>query len=446
MTFLHTIDHRIRTIALVSLCAGIAMLALIYAGAKAAGVEPVSVTGDSRGYILLAQNLLQHGVFSLSHHAPFVPESFRAPGYPFFLAALLVVVQSTTAALVIQTILLAVAPVLLYILIRPLGERGAFWSAIVFALEPVRLFYSASLLSDTLFMCALLLSLIVLLKAVERSSWQLYALCGALCGAGVLMRPIAILLPVIYALYALYSIRSHRSVVAVLLAAALLVALPWSLRNHALFGSWNISSVGTANLVLYNAPEFVAFTDDAHGREILAEFKAKQAALPPEEQLSLARSGLFVSTFFAVINGHELSYALFHIYKTIPFFLTDGLRDILRLFNVDIGGLPNLSSALARGNLRVITDYILRGGVGIMLFGVGVLFWTCASVLSAWHLWRAVRGRAPRVWILFAAVVLYFALLTGPVSNARYRLPVEGLLIAAACCFVTQKLYTKVHA
>src|SRR5208282_3436468 len=43
------------------------------------------LTGDSLGYWTLAQNLLHHGVFSLSSSPPYAAETFRTPGYPFFL-------------------------------------------------------------------------------------------------------------------------------------------------------------------------------------------------------------------------------------------------------------------------------------------------------------------------------------------------------------------------
>lgn len=426
-------DRRLTIVTGVSVVAGAAAGVLIYIAARAQGLDPTAISGDARAYILLAQNLLNHGVFSLSHSAPFVPESFRSPGYPFFLAGVLVLVGSTGVSLVIQTILMSAAPVLLYILVRPYHERAAFWGSIIFALEPVRLFYSASLLSDALFACLLLLSLILLIRGVDRSSFKLLALCGLVCGVAMLVRPIAILLPLLYGLYILWQFSARRSLAAAALCvAAFVVVLPWSVRNHQIFGSWNISSVGAANLVIYNAPEFVKFTNDQHGAAILEEFNKQQALLPKEESLSLARSGIFTSTFLSVIRGHELSYALFHIYKTIPFFLTDGLRDIVRLFNVDIGGLPNLSSALAAGDVRTIVSYFAGGGIGILLFGAGIIFWLCVTVCAAWLLYRAALGKAPRVWLLFAAVVLYFAILTGPVSNARYRLPVEGLLITAA--------------
>jgi hypothetical protein len=41
--------------------------------------------------------------------------------------------------------------------------------------------------------------------------------------------------------------------------------------------------------------------------------------------------------------------------------------------------------------------------------------------------------------LFLSAVVLYFAFLTGPVSNARYRLPVESLMLTFAMMALVKK-------
>lgn len=424
-------NKRVLSLWLLSLFAGVAAAGALYAVASAQHLDPAFLTGDSKGYALLAQNLLQQGVFSAATTTPLYPESFRAPGYPLFLAALYAPLHSWVAVLFVQVVLLSVAPVLLYLLFRSYHERAAFWGSVLFALEPMRLFYSASLLSDALFACMLLGALLLLERPLV---WWYAALCGALLGASILVRPIAIALPVLVALYLLW--RSGWRVggvrAAALCAAALLVVLPWSLRNHALYGSYQISSVSSYNLMLYNAPEFLKAYPSEHAQAVYEQFQQKQQALPREQALSLARAGEFSATFREVIAGQELRYGIFHLVKTAPFFLTDGLRDTVRLFGIDTGGMPNISTALLHGQIGALISHVRSGGTASMLFVVGVGFWTLVTLLWLWSTLRVLRGEINRALLFFAAVVLYFALLTGPVSNARYRLPVEGILLVSA--------------
>jgi len=74
------------------------------------GGEMVFLTGDSGAYKLYAENLLQYHVFSFSKDAPFYPDSLRTPGYTIFAALLFSVTRSWDVAILLQGILVSVAP------------------------------------------------------------------------------------------------------------------------------------------------------------------------------------------------------------------------------------------------------------------------------------------------------------------------------------------------
>lgn len=420
------------------------VLGTLFAATK--GLNFLGLMGDAKGYMILAEHMREFGVFSFSNTAPFSPESFRAPGYPAFLAILLSVFREWWLVMAVQTVMVSIAPALLYVLLRPYHERAAFWGSVLFVIEPIRLFASASPLSDMLFVCLFLLSLLSLEKGRLQGGVWWFIASGVLLGASILVRPIAMFLPLLYGVYVLWMLGvSKRSLrfVAVLCVAALVVVGPWMYRNHTLFHSWSIASVGSANLMLYNAPEFLKYAPSAHAQAVYDAFMLEQNALSRDEALSLARSSVFTDTFRLLIQGNEMTYITFHILKTVPFFVTDGLRDTIRLFGVDIGTMPNISTALLQGNIPLVVSYILSGGLPILLLVFGSGFW--AVVVLLWLYTSGVVLRA-RLWPLvffFVVLVGYFALLTGPVSNARYRLPVEGFLLVAAVgvCIKTAKAY-----
>ncbi len=422
--------------------AGLCAYTALFIVAPVQGLDPVSLTGDSRSYKLLAENILRVGTFSLSLEAPYAPESFRSPGYPLFLSGLYGLVQHWAAVLLLQAALLSVVPVLLYLLMKPYHERAAWWGSIIFIFEPTRLFLSVSLLSDALFAALFLGSLLLLERARMRASWRHAALAGALLGISMLVRPIAMFLPALYVAYLAFFMRpwkeSARFVAVLVLSAAIMVS-PWALRNYAHFGSSQISSVGAANLMLYNAPEFVRAYPSERGTALLEQFKLRHESLPERELLSLSRAGEFTAAFKEVIRGQEVSYLAFHAVKTLPFFITDGLREIARLMGVEFGAMPNYTSALLRGDWALLGQYLAQGGLATVLLVAGSGAWALATALCAWILWRALRGKEEYMWVFFAALVVYFALLTGPVSNARYRLPVEGFIIVAAAAVLLDK-------
>lgn len=426
-------DHRVLRVLIVSLATTLVGFVCVVWTASVKDLDPISLTGDSVGYIYLAENILERYVFSPAQTEPFYPESFRAPGYPAFLAILFALFGISLIALFVHAFIVSISPVLLYLIFRSSHERAAFWAAIIFAFEPVRIYLSASFLSDAFFTLIFLTSLLCLMRL--RNPFMAAVSAGALLGIAILVRPIAIFLPILYALYILFSVRPWKIGLGSALVLCLVsgvVIFPWMYRNHQLFDSWNVSSVGAANLMLYNAPEFLKWHTDAESEALLASFREEQATLSREEALSLTRSDIFTHTFREIIRGNEASYVFFHVVKTIPFFVTDGLRDTIRLFGIDTGPMPNISTALMRFDFRLLASYVASGGLGIFLFLIGTGFWGIVTLLFGIETVYAALRREWLPTLFLASLVLYFALLTGPVSNARYRVPVEGLMFAVA--------------
>lgn len=444
--WIHT-HERLVIVLLVSFSASMLAGAALVLASWYQGIDPTTLTGDAKGYLLLAQNIFTNHVFSFSTQVPFAPESFRTPGYPFFLALLHAFFGNWMNVLFVQAAIVSVAPALLYLLFKPYHERAAFWGSLVFAIEPTRLFLSSSFLSDAVYGCLFLLSLVLLEKGIRESRVFFIALSGLTLGASILVRPIGIFLPLIYIGYLLLCGRfSKQSIVGAIALGATCIAIifPWMVRNHADFNSWNISSVGNANLMIYNAPTFLLYHPDVRGQAILNTFQQEQSALPRNDALSLSRSNVFTNTFLDIIHGHEASYGVFHLVKTIPFFVTDGLRDIVRLFNVDVGTMPNISTALLRGNIDLVFQYLRSGGLAVALLVLGSGFWIVTTLLYIYAVGDVLWKRLYTFAFILAIFVLYFALLTGPVSNARYRLPVEGMLLVAAAyaCVKLKERYT----
>src|SRR3989344_9578370 len=72
--------------------------------------------GDSPGYMLLAKNLVEHGVFSLSDAPPYIPSNIRTPGYPLFLALIYFIFHSFVPAIFLGAAAAAFAAPLVYLI------------------------------------------------------------------------------------------------------------------------------------------------------------------------------------------------------------------------------------------------------------------------------------------------------------------------------------------
>jgi len=152
---------------------------------------------DCGEYYAIARNLVEHGVFSQSETPPFVPDTWRTPGYPLFLAAIMLVAGKSPIALVLVQQVLALVNALLvfHIAKGKMSDARAALAAILFLFEPYHLFYSLWLLSTTWLVTLILLTWLAWSKAIACMEWWRFALLGGLCGYLVLTWPGAILLP-----------------------------------------------------------------------------------------------------------------------------------------------------------------------------------------------------------------------------------------------------------
>jgi hypothetical protein len=153
---------------------------------------------DCGEYYNIARNLLGHAAFSSAEAPPFVPDTWRTPGYPLFLAASMVVVGSSPAALVVvQQVLSVLSAVLLFqIARRHIGDRRAAIVAVLFLIEPYGLYYSFWLLSTTWFTTLLLVTWWSYERAIGSRRWTWFAATGLLSGLLVLTWPGAVLIPI----------------------------------------------------------------------------------------------------------------------------------------------------------------------------------------------------------------------------------------------------------
>lgn len=153
---------------------------------------------DCGEFYTVARNLVEHGLFSQSEAPPFKPDTWRTPGYPLFLAAIMLLFGKSPVALVLVQQLLAVANVLLvYRAARGwMNDSRAAVAALLFLLEPYHLYYSLWLLSTTWLVTLILLTWIKWSKAMQSGELWRFGLLGGLCGFLVLTWPGAILIPV----------------------------------------------------------------------------------------------------------------------------------------------------------------------------------------------------------------------------------------------------------
>jgi 4-amino-4-deoxy-L-arabinose transferase-like glycosyltransferase len=170
------------------------------------------------------------------------PTSFRAPGWPLFLAAIYRLTGPCVPLIYgILCLLGALACVLTYGLARELvAERPARIAGLLAAIYLPHLYFSAGFLSESLFVPCFTLGVWLFLRGWRQGSLALLILAGLALSWATLTRPFALLVwPILLALLASTPARRRRTRLLSMLAfsiAFFAFIVPWTLRNQLVHG------------------------------------------------------------------------------------------------------------------------------------------------------------------------------------------------------------------
>lgn len=243
-----------RTWLLVFLVALVVRLAYTW---LAAGPDPTP-SSDTASYDTVAWNLAQGAGFSLGEGPSAYPTAFVPPVVPWLTSFVYRAAGHTYfAALILQCVLGALVPVLLYGLAGLLfGTPVARVSAWLAVFDPLLVFFSGYLLTETAFAVAQLLALLATVHWVRTPRRGRSLGAGMLWGLAALTRPTALLLPLVMAAWAWVPIgltvqprERMRQILFLLLGMAVVVA-PWTLRNAAALKAFVPVTTGAGRALL----------------------------------------------------------------------------------------------------------------------------------------------------------------------------------------------------
>lgn len=165
--------------------------------------------------------------------------SFRAPGYPAFLAAIYSVSGMEwrfLAARLVQAALGAALAPMTYLLSRrlfPKRDDVARFAGITLAIYPLFVLFPLALATETLFIPLVLAGTLALLRAAENRRAVDFLLAGAIFGAATLTRSVIFAFVGLAFFWIWFSARQKRGA-AYFALAVLVFVLPWSIRNSLL--------------------------------------------------------------------------------------------------------------------------------------------------------------------------------------------------------------------
>lgn len=397
---------------------------------------------DQIEYMRIAETLLDQGRFALGAEAE--PEIFRTPGYPVLIAAVSALTgERYWSVFALQGILAGLLSILVVLIATETGlsRRLSLIAGVLTGVSSGPLLLSitgtgSDLPYTILYACAAYIAL----RSCARPLAQRAAMIGIILGLATLTRPIGIIasLPLIlgFALLHTSDRRRYLRVTALALATWAIVLAPWYARNAVVSGTPLLSTVSTFNLVMYNIPMNETFWRGTGEGESQRAVLSAIGTTTPESLRGTAYLPEMKAYSTTYLRTHAVEYGLFHLYRTIPFFLMSGFNVAHAIVS---DAAPGMRLPLFPTEADNLTRYITAHEWGAALRAVGTYWFTTLERL----VWLVVIllalasplivGRTQRAWaLLFAVIIITNILLVSPVTQARYRVPAEPFIWVAA--------------
>lgn len=228
--------------------------------------------GDTILYLQIARNLLGENGFAVENG----PTAFVAPVYPMFLAACIYIFGENPLYIsIVQSILSSLVCVIVYKIATTVFEDSkiAFLAGIIAAVYfELVLWSNAQLLTEPLYVFFFAISILLLVRALNKTTYLYFAASGAVFALAALTRPTAIGIvfgiSIILLVSSFFRSRIKWKHSLLFFAMFLTIMLPWGIRNYLVFDSFTISSLEGGHVLwlgnnsqydLYEHPDFAKF-------------------------------------------------------------------------------------------------------------------------------------------------------------------------------------------
>ena len=411
---------------------------------------------DARHYLLLGENLIEHGSFSRCREAPFRPDLFRTPIYPLFVGVL-DHVGGLAAIYLVQVLLHAGSCASVMLLARrTLGNRAALWAGLFVALDPVLAIYNFLPMSESLalfFLTAAIALAIPVLSSLEnvRPTWCYRILgSGFLLGLCILTRPAALYVPLILSLACLAIGFVRRCRLHSLIACGMLllpvVALTgsWVVRNALVFSVSKLTSNDSSLLVYFTAAGAYELRYGLSLKEAQAKIanefgiatyaQAANAHTSNRSEAEIERELRAVRwTVLAKYPGHLALASMLAVLKSSVSHPTDELATMLGREWV----APHASNLLR--SPMIAGRRLWENGAALVAVFLGQLAQIAIEICCAIvGMVVAVRSRESRATALILLLLLSYFYLTvaleGLEADCRFRIPALPFLSLFAGC------------
>ena len=377
---------------------------------------------DSLGYHNLA--------LCIKHNFTFCGDAFRTPGYPFFISIIYSIFGSQPCVSIFAQIFLnLLSIILLYKIGKELfNEKVGFIAAILFSIDLHHTIYIYYILTETIYTTIFLAALLFYVKAIKTSSIKFFILTGIIYGISTLIRPISqYYIAGIFLFTLMWYFNNWKNGVklsVVLMLAYFVTIAPWCFRNYSEYNHFALSNIKGYNLLFWNASYYESKRLKQPIDSVNANFKIelqKMGWTPNSNPFDKEKYDGELAN--KILKAHFADYLKTHLIGTIKIHLSVGTQSLTEVLHIPAKKFSE-EEKYNNGVLALVKKFFAEKTIYEILLGLFVaVFLAIVYFFAAFGIWRMIKEKQILLMLFLLGSAGYFALISGIISYARYRLP-----------------------
>lgn len=395
--------------------------------------------GDAPEYHRLAE--------CIANHFTFCGDTFRTPGYPFFIAVFYAFFGAKPWVVLFAQILVDLVTIFYVLRIGEMifSKRVGMIAATFLAINPNSIFATASLYSDSLFVTFLSAFLYFYLRGLKLGESRSFLIAGGLLGLAVLVRPVAQYYFLVLLFFALlWPARNLATKLkwGLLYALAFTITIsPWLYRNYTLYHTVKLSSVQGETLLFWQVGYTRGWETHQPRETVAAEFKSQAKALGYSESSNpFANESIAQELALQYIKTHPVVFASRWVKGMINTYTNLGTADMVNKLGLTPTQLPGDVFVNEKG-LKLVSLFFRTKSLAEIASGLIVLALLLMNystfLLGAYVL---MRRHQLAIFALFVGSIVFFTIPGGPMGLARYKLPCEPFYLLVGAVYIDQFL------
>ena len=382
---------------------------------------------DALMYHSIAQALVKdHSFDSVTTH------TVRAPGYPGFIAIIYECFgERPEIVLAFQLVINIITLIVIYsISVRLFSKPVGIVSTLLYSIDPFPVFYSLTLLTETLFTFVFLSAIAFLLFGMMDNKKAYHLIAGLLLGLSMLIRPIVQYFPLMLVFILMFSLRRHISerikACGIMIVGVLIVVSPWLCRNYLQYDTLALTTQKGESILLYNIALMESFRTQRPFDEVREEFTRTVDKVCSSSGITnpFEISNIQLEYANTYLKRNPLLYMLIHVRGMINLYISPDTRQISNLLGIKSYGFPDGFIAVSSFKEKVIAFFkykpLFEISMGVYITCLSIFVYLCTLA----GFFMLYQHKQWLVLILFLSTLCYFTILTGPIGYSRYKVPI----------------------